>query len=457
MFLWNSWDHMAIEDCRIGRFPADYAHMNTMQLVDGDIIASFRGCAQVLRIDEATGAVEWRLGRSTQSDAYWETRGVPAPLKIVGDPYVEFCGQHSAKLLPNGHLMLFGNGYVCRPDPVTGQFSRVVEQFSRVVEYALDLENGQATFVRHHSLHDGFNMFAQFEGHVESMDNGNWLISWGLNIRFPDLLPDTSVTEYNPTTDQELLSVTITSTPTGPARATRAYPLGFEALADLPPFQGGPRGGGSGGVGGGGGGGPRTSAPSAPRNLTAVGGDGEAVLTWDAPASAGGAAITDYEYRINGSNPWISIGSTLTTHTVSGLVNGTAYVFEVRAVNAGGKSFPSSQAEAAPEAPEVLTLDFAHFANGGGITSDLVFVNAGSVPVRPAIYFYDTEGDPIAAESVVDLTGDLAIQEDGALTVLTDMEPLEVLTVSTHGRGDLVSGSVKVVADGPLVAPVLGT
>ena len=36
------------------------------------------------------------------------------------------------------------------------------------------------------------------------------------------------------------------------------------------------------------------------------------------------------------------------------------------------------------------------------------------------------------------------------------IKPLEVLTVSTHGRGDLVSGSVKVVADGPLVAPVLG-
>ena len=70
--------------------------------------------------------------------------------------------------------------------------------------------------------------------------------------------------------------------------------------------------------GGGGGGGPRTSAPGAPRNLTAVGGNGEVVLTWDVPASDGGAEITDYEYRINGRNPWISIGSTLTTHTVTG-------------------------------------------------------------------------------------------------------------------------------------------
>ena len=40
--------------------------------------------------------------------------------------------------------------------------------------------------------------------------------------------------------------------------------------------------------------------------------------------------------------------------------------------------------------PDVFTLDFAHFANGGSITSDLVFVNPGSIPIRPAVYFYDT-------------------------------------------------------------------
>ena len=51
-------------------------------------------------------------------------------------------------------------------------------------------------------------------------------------------------------------------------------------------------------------------------------------------------------------------------------------------------------------------------------------------------------------ESVVDVTGDLEITEDGALTVQTEMEPLGVLTISTHGRGELVSGSV--LSDGPI-------
>ena len=193
---------------------------------------------------------------------------------------------------------------------------------------------------------------------------------------------------------------------------------------------------------------PRTSAPGAPRNLTAVGGDGQVVLTWRAPSSDGGAAITDYEYRIGRRNPWISTGSTETTYTVTGLVNGTSYTFQVRAVNRRGKGRASSRAEAAPVAPEVFTLDFTHFANGNGTTSDLVFVNVGSVPVRPAIYFYDTEGALVSAESVVEVTGDLVIQEDGGLTVLTEMEPLGELTIATHGQDDLVSGSVKVASEG---------
>ena len=215
--------------------------------------------------------------------------------------------------------------------------------------------------------------------------------------------------------------------------------------------SGGGSGGGGGGFGGGGGGGPRQTVPDAPRNLLTDGGDGAVTLSWDPPEDDGGSAITDYEYRIDRRNPWISTGSTNTTHTVSGLVNGRAYVFEVRAVNRIGTSFGSRRAEAAPEAPPVFTLNFAHFANGTGITSEMVLVNVGTTEIiRPAIYFYDTEGGPIAAESVVEVTGDLEVTEDGALSVLTEMEPLGELTIRTHGRGELLSGSVKVVSGGPI-------
>ena len=195
--------------------------------------------------------------------------------------------------------------------------------------------------------------------------------------------------------------------------------------------------------------GPRQTVPDAPTNLIAEAADAAVTLTWDAPEDDGGSEITDYQYRINGRNPWTAIGSTDTTHTLTGLVNGTVYVFEVRAVNRIGRGRASNRAEATPEAPEVFTLDFAHFVNGTWIT-DLVFVNLSTEASRPAIYFYDTEGHPIAAESVVDITGDLEITKDGGLTVQTEMEPLGVLTISTHGRGELVSGSARVVSDGPI-------
>ena len=235
-------------------------------------------------------------------------------------------------------------------------------------------------------------------------------------------------------------------------------PIAVRVIAEDTPIDGSPALSGSvtfaitpgGDNGSGGGGSPRQTVPDAPRNLLADGGDAAVTLAWDPPKDDGGAAITDYEYRINRRNPWISIGSTNITHTVSGLDNGTAYVFEVRAVNRIGKSFSSNRAEATPEAPEVFTLDFAHFANGTGITSEMVLVNVATHPSRPAIYFYDTEGALVAPESVVEVTGDLEVTEDGSLTVLTAMEPLGELTISTHGQGELVSGSVKVLSDGPI-------
>ena len=114
-------------------------------------------------------------------------------------------------------------------------------------------------------------------------------------------------------------------------------------------------------------------------------------------------------------------------------------------MNRIGESRASNRAEAMLPA----VLDLTHFANGTWITG-LVLVNMGPHPIQPAIYFYDQEGHLIAPDSVVDITGDLEITQDGALTVWTAMEPLGVLTISTHGRGELVSGSVKVVSDGPI-------
>ena len=235
VFRWNSWDHMAIEDCAQHLFPRDYAHVNSLEVVDGDIIASFRGCSQVLRIDGTSGAVVWRLGRSNRGDDEWTRNGNPAPLTILNDPYGEFCGQHAARILPNGNLILFDNGGHCLEDPDTGLSERVSGAFSRVVEYSLDPDNGEAIFVRHHSLHGDFDRFARSQGHVEVTDNGNWLVSWGRGLLEDDpytsLPPDQSVTEVDPTTGAEVFSLRMQHANSDVVLPTRAYRLPSVALA----------------------------------------------------------------------------------------------------------------------------------------------------------------------------------------------------------------------------------
>ena len=105
--------------------------------------------------------------------------------------------------------------------------------------------------------------------------------------------------------------------------------------------------------------------------------------------------------------------------------------------------------------PQVFTLDFPHFANGGGISSEVVLLNVGTTPVLPVLYFSDRQGKPIDADSVVEVTDDLEVTDDGGLTIQAMIEPLGELTVATHGRGEEVSGSVRVVAEGAPLGGVL--
>ena len=242
-FTWNSWGKMAIEDCLTHRFPDDYAHVNSLQWVDGDIVASFRGCNKVLQIDPDTGNVVWRLGRSMHSDEDWaqgRTSGTgPAPVPIVNDPYGEFCGQHAAQLLPNGNLLLYDNGVHCFVNQATDQFFRTSNEFSRAVEYALDLDNNEAIFQRHHALHSAFNRVGRSSGHVEVMDNGTWLISWGGGWWDDDpdtpLPPDASVTQVDPDTHEEKFSLEVLQdSDTDVVEAIRAIPVSPVALAPVP-------------------------------------------------------------------------------------------------------------------------------------------------------------------------------------------------------------------------------
>ena len=101
--------------------------------------------------------------------------------------------------------------------------------------------------------------------------------------------------------------------------------------------------------------------PDAPRDFTAVPGDGRVTLRWRAPANDGGSAVSHYQYRYAAGNsvpsgtPWKSVQNALTV-TVDGLDNGTQYVFELRAVNAVGPSAAVTATATLSEGPAVAEL-----------------------------------------------------------------------------------------------------
>ena len=109
---------------------------------------------------------------------------------------------------------------------------------------------------------------------------------------------------------------------------------------------------------------PAVGPPSPPRNLTAMAGDQAVALSWSRPVDDGGARIVRYEYRQQeGDGPvgeWQIIWEDPppTNHTVTGLMNGVSYTFQVRAVNNRHASPPSESASTTPE-PELAPFEVA--------------------------------------------------------------------------------------------------
>lgn len=86
------------------------------------------------------------------------------------------------------------------------------------------------------------------------------------------------------------------------------------------------------------------TAPGAPTIGTASPGDARATVAFLAPASNGGSPILDYE--VTRSPGGQTTTGTTSPITVTGLTNGTAYTFTVKARNAVGLSLPSAASNA---------------------------------------------------------------------------------------------------------------
>ena len=111
------------------------------------------------------------------------------------------------------------------------------------------------------------------------------------------------------------------------------------------------------------------TTPGAPRDLSANAGNPRVTLSWT-PGPDGGSPITGYELRLSSDDgrtwshwrPVPGSDARTTSHTVTGLTNGTTYSFQLRARNAqGAGAVASADATPAttPDAPRGLSANAA--------------------------------------------------------------------------------------------------
>ena len=139
--------------------------------------------------------------------------------------------------------------------------------------------------------------------------------------------------------------------------------------------------------------------PGAPTIGTATGGNAQASVTFTAPASNGGTAITSY--TVTSSPGSISASGSSSPIVVTGLTNGTAYTFTVTATNTQGTGAASAASNsvtptAVNKTPTVEYLVVAGGGAGGGRSGG----GGGAGGFRTATGFSVTAGSTITVTVV---------------------------------------------------------
>jgi formylglycine-generating enzyme required for sulfatase activity len=141
--------------------------------------------------------------------------------------------------------------------------------------------------------------------------------------------------------------------------------------------------------------------PSSPTSVVAVSGNASLAVTWAAPASTGGSAITNYlvKYSSNGGAAWTNFihpVSIVPSLTVTGLANGTSYVIKVIARNAIGISLPSVNSAPATPAATVPGIPTSVVAVRGNASLAVMWVapasNGGSNIIEYIVKYSSNNG-----------------------------------------------------------------
>lgn len=138
----------------------------------------------------------------------------------------------------------------------------------------------------------------------------------------------------------------------------------------------------------------KVTAPTAPRSVKAVAGNASATVSWLAPKSTGGAAIKSYTVT---SSPGAKTCTTSALKcTVSGLTNGTAYSFTVKAKNSKGTS-PASAASSKVTPKGAVTPTTAAGSGGEAFS--------GTFSGKIGLLMEGTSGNTASTVKVTSFTG----------------------------------------------------
>ena len=132
------------------------------------------------------------------------------------------------------------------------------------------------------------------------------------------------------------------------------------------------------------------TAPGAPTNVLAQPDNGEATISWEAPPDGGSPirsyTITPFANGTTAGSP-IVFNSTSTYEVMSGLLNGTAYTFQVAATNAYATGLASTSTNAVtPDRAyvnEVVSTNQFGLANSDGVTwqpMDATYLSTSLLP-----------------------------------------------------------------------------
>ena len=145
---------------------------------------------------------------------------------------------------------------------------------------------------------------------------------------------------------------------------------------------------------------PQATVPSAPTNVTAASGNGEATVSWTTPVSDGGESIDGYIVTSSPDGLTCTAVAPDTTCTITGLTNGTAYTFTVVASNNIGTSDPSSTSNSVTPAAGPSAPDRAQVTPGNhSATINWKAPADGATPIR-----YVVTMNPGGRTCTVDLT-----------------------------------------------------